>query len=201
MSELMSLLSPRFPPAALALVQLAEAEDVTEAECACLVQCLWGLMREMVPSHVPDNLVLENSRTFLSWLLAHARDARDTATKQRSKELAIKRLSNPTGGRSTSSAATGTEAASIGEKTRAFAGATVESVSVLCCRLMERLEGGHAVRIRVDGNFLKGVYSRGGAQQKREELLLLESDASAAGGRGGGGGGGGGIGDRGDGIG
>lgn len=31
MSELMSLLSPRFPPAALALIQLAEAEDVTEA--------------------------------------------------------------------------------------------------------------------------------------------------------------------------
>lgn len=31
MTALMSLLSPRFPPAALALVQLAEAEDVTEA--------------------------------------------------------------------------------------------------------------------------------------------------------------------------
>lgn len=55
----------------------------------------------------------------------------------------------------------------------------MESASVLCCRLMERLEGGHAVRIRVDGDFLKGVYSRGGAQQKREELLL-ESDSSAA---------------------
>ncbi|CAM9150284.1 unnamed protein product, partial [Ectocarpus sp. 8 AP-2014] len=166
------------------------------AECACLVQCLWGLMREMVPSHVPDNLVLENSRTFLSWLLAHARDARDTAKKQRSKELAIKRLSNPTEGGATASAAAGTEAASVaGEKTRAFAGATVDSASVLCCRLMERLEGGHAVRIRVDGDFLKGVYSRGGAQQKREELLLLDSDGSAAGGGGGGGG------DRGDGIG
>lgn len=71
----------------------------------------------------------------------------------------------------------------------------MESAAVLCCRLMERLEGGHAVRIRVDGDFLKGVYSRGGAQQKREELLL-ESDASAAGGGGGGAGG-----DLGDGVG
>ncbi|CAN0069959.1 unnamed protein product, partial [Scytosiphon promiscuus] len=87
--ELMALLSPRFPPAALALSQLAEAEDVTDAECACLVQCLWGLAREMVPASVADESVLENSRAFLSWLVSRASTARDDADKELARELAI----------------------------------------------------------------------------------------------------------------
>lgn len=87
----MALLSPRFPPAALALHQLGEAEDVTDAECACLVQCLWGLAREMVPGEVADGRVLESSRTFLSWLVSRASASRGDAQRERSRELAIKK--------------------------------------------------------------------------------------------------------------
>lgn len=57
-----------------------------------------------------------------------------------------------------------------------------------CCRLVERLEPGHAVRLRVDGDLIDGVYSSGGAQQKRQELLPNEgtvTDADAAGSGGG----------------
>lgn len=87
----MALLSPRFPPAALALHQLGEAEDVTDAECACLVQCLWGLAREMVSRAVADERVLESSRTFLSWLVSRASTSREDAQRERSRELAIKK--------------------------------------------------------------------------------------------------------------
>lgn len=55
-------------------------------------------------------------------------------------------------------------------------GAEVESVSLQCWRLVERLEPGHAVRLRVDGELLKGVYSTGGARQKREELLPSDEE-------------------------
>ena len=58
MGELMSLMSPSFPPVALALHQLRDAKGVTEAECACLVQCIWGLAREMVPRDVQDRCCL-----------------------------------------------------------------------------------------------------------------------------------------------
>lgn len=91
----MALLSPRFPPAALALHQLGAAEDVTDAECACLVQCLWGLAREMVPGEVPDKRVLESSRTFLSWLVSRASASRANAQRERSRELAIIKKKQP----------------------------------------------------------------------------------------------------------
>lgn len=86
----MALLSPRFPPAALALHQLSTEEDVTDAECACLVQCLWGLAREMVPKSVPDGAVLESSRTFLSWLVSRASTSRQDVQRDLSRELAIR---------------------------------------------------------------------------------------------------------------
>lgn len=56
--EIMRLLNPTFPPAALALHELALNRDVTDADCACLAQCLWGLAREIVPrATVPDKQV------------------------------------------------------------------------------------------------------------------------------------------------
>lgn len=88
----MALLSPRFPPAALSLSQLGEGEDITDAECACLVQCLWGLAREMVPGGLADTRVLESSRTFLSWLVSRASASRADTQKERSRELAMKQL-------------------------------------------------------------------------------------------------------------
>lgn len=57
----------------------------------------------------------------------------------------------------------------------------VERLSVQCCRLVARLEPGHAVRLRVDGDLIDGVYSSGGAQQKRQELLLRPGEATATG--------------------
>lgn len=69
--------------------------------------------------------------------------------------------------------------------------AKIESLSVHCCRLVERLEPGHAVRLRVDGDLIAGVYSSGGAQQKRQELLppgrATGTGADASRGSGGGG--------------
>lgn len=78
--ELLRLLNPTFPPAALALHELAAVRDVTDADCACLAQCLWGLAREIVPrASVPDREVLERSRPFLTWLLTRSTTAREDA--------------------------------------------------------------------------------------------------------------------------
>lgn len=90
--EIMALLNPRFPPAALCLDMLAEGKMVTDAECACLVQCLWGLAREMVPAGLADTRVLESSRTFLSWLVSRASSSRADTQRTRSRELAMKQL-------------------------------------------------------------------------------------------------------------
>ena len=65
-------------------------------------------------------------------------------------------------------------------------GAGAEDVSLQCCRLVERLESGHAMQLRVDGELLDGVYSTGGAQQKRQELLDEDETGGAGGACGGG---------------
>ena len=145
-------------------------------ECACLAQSLWGLAREMVPPAVDDANVLENSRTFLSWLVTRAATSREDAERERSRELAVRKRM---GG------------AAVKAK-RAHPQVEMRDVPVLCCRLVERLEPGHAVRLRVDGKLLEGVYSTGGAQQKRQELLLPPREEQNSRARGGGGGGGGG---------
>lgn len=86
--ELLRLLNPTFPPAALALHELAASRDVTDADCACLAQCLWGLAREIVPrASVPDEEVLERSRPFLAWLLTRSTIAREDARRELSVVL------------------------------------------------------------------------------------------------------------------
>eukprot|EP00752_Nemacystus_decipiens_P013348 g11818.t1 len=172
--ELMALLSPRFPPAALALQQLVAADDVTDAECACVAQILWGLAREMAPPSVADANVLENSRAFLSWLVTRAATAREDAERERSRQLAIRRRKDASA-----------------EVPRADPAVWMAVNSVLCCRLVERLEPGYAVCLKVNGKMLDGVYSTGGAQQKRQELNSEWQKAASKkdkGGRGGGGG-------------
>lgn len=83
MKALMTLLTPGFPPAALALDQLSRALYVTEADCACLTQCLWGLAREVVPRpYVPDKRVFEDARGFLAWLVYHAQEQRSTRRQE-----------------------------------------------------------------------------------------------------------------------
>lgn len=64
----------------------------------------------------------------------------------------------------------------VSSRLKAGPGVRVASVSVLCCRLLERLESGHAVRLRVDGELVDGVYSSGGAEQKRQELVLHQQE-------------------------
>eukprot|EP00903_Cladosiphon_okamuranus_P014066 g13074.t1 len=174
MRELMALLSPRFPPAALCLDMLGEGELVTDAECACLVQCLWGLAREMVPGGLADMRVLEGSRTLFSWLVSRASSSRADAQRERARELAMKQSGSAAGSTAGSTAGPGAAVVSPGP------GVEVESVSLQCCRLVERLEAKHAVRLRVDGKLLDGVYSTGGAQQKREELLCANDETGGA---------------------
>lgn len=132
----------------------------------------------MVPISIPDVSVLENSRAFLSWLVSRASASRQDANKKRTRELAMTKRKT-----AAPAAEESDEEEEIGEDPLA----EVESVSVNCCRLLERLEPGHAVLLRVDGELLEGAYSSGGAIEKKEELLEKEREP-ADGGTGGGGG-------------
>ncbi|CAM9170968.1 unnamed protein product, partial [Laminaria digitata] len=197
MRELLSLMSPSFPPVALALHQLRDHAGVTEAECACLLQCLWGLTREIVPREVIDRCVLEHSRTFLTWLLSRAASSKDYVKKQSARALLIKKSAAAAASAATSASAaaattastsvtsvpgtggTGTEGAGIFEDGTAVsyspgmskADAKVEMVHFYCSLLMERLEPGHAAHLKVNGEFLEGAFSSGGVLQKQKELL------------------------------
>lgn len=133
----------------------------------------------MVPGTVPDRSVLENARAFLSWLVTRAETAREDAEREWAREeRAILRGTVDT-------------SATV---PLPYPDVEVGHVFVLCRRLLERLEPGHAVHLRVDGKLLGGVYSTGGAQQKRQELDAAwhekmarrkRDKASAAGGSGG----------------
>lgn len=193
MRELLSLMNPSFPPVALALHQLRDGHGVTEAECACLLQCLWGLVRETVPRDVLDNCVLEHSRTFLMWLLSRSASSRDYVKKQSARTLFIQKsaaVASTAVAAATTTAvatpattavpATATESAGLSADGTAVsssspgmskADAKVEKLHFYCSVLMGRLEPGHAAHLRVNGEWLEGAYSRGGVLQKREELV------------------------------
>lgn len=181
MRELLSLMSPSFPPVALALHQLRDVGGVTEAECACLLQCLWGLVREIVPRDVLDRCVLEHSRTFLTWLLSRSASSRDYVKKQSARALLFQKSEAAAAAAvaTTATPATATESAGLPEDGTAVSSppgmskvdAKVEEIHFYCSLLMERLEPGHAAHLRVNGEWLEGAYSRGGVLQKRQELL------------------------------
>lgn len=192
MRELLSLMNPSFPPVALALHQLRDGERVTEAECACLLQCLWGLVRETVPRDVLDNCVLEHSRTFLMWILSRSASSREYVKKQSARALLIQKsaaaatttvaaaAATTTTTATTAVPATATESAGLSADGTAVsssspgmskADAKVEKLHFYCSSLMERLEPGHAAHLRVNGEWLEGAYSRGGVLQKRQELV------------------------------
>lgn len=195
MRELLSLMSPSFPPVALALHQLRDEASVTEAECACLIQCLWGLAREIVPRNVVDKRVLEHSRTFLMWLMSRAASSKDYVKKQSARAHLIKKseaaaaaaaapassaATTTTPAAATATPATATESASLisedvtvssSSPDVSKADAKVETVHFYCSLLMERLEPGHAAHLKVDGEWLDGAYSSGGVLQKQKELL------------------------------
>lgn len=166
MGELMSLMSPSFPPVALALHQLRDQSGLTEAECACLVQCIWGMAREVVPRDVRDGCVLEHSRTFLAWLVSRATEARDYARREGVRELSIKKAAADKGA---SSPEDGTDSLS---PCMHRVEAKVENIELICPIMVSRLEPGHAVHLVVNGESLDGAYSRGGAIQKRHDLML-----------------------------
>lgn len=174
MGELMSLMSPSFPPVALALHQLRDQSGLTEAECACLVQCLWGIAREVVPRDVRDGCVLEHSRTFLAWLVSRAADARDYARREEVRELSIKKAAAAavlpaTANKGASPPEDGTD--SLLPSMRRVE-TKVESIELICPIMVSRLEPGHAVHLMVNGESLDGAYSRGGAIQERHHLML-----------------------------
>ena len=194
MRELLSLMSPSFPPVALALHQLRDEASVTEAECACLIQCLWGLAREIVPRNVVDKRVLEHSRMFLMWLMSRAASSKDYVKKQSARAHLIKKseaaaaaaapassaATTTTPAAATATPATATESASLisedvtvssSSPDVSKADAKVETVHFYCSLLMERLEPGHAAHLKVDGEWLDGAYSSGGVLQKQKELL------------------------------
>ena len=193
MRELLSLMNPSFPPVALALHQLRDSEGVTEAECACLIQCLWGLVREIVPRDVRDNCVLEHSRAFLMWLLSRAASSKEYAGKQSARARLIQKsaaaasaaattaaaTTGVTAAATTATSATATETAGLAEDGTEVssspgmskADAKAETVYFYCSLLMERLEPGHAAHLRVNGEWLPGAYSRGGVLQKRQEFV------------------------------
>ena len=182
--ELMVLLCPRFPPAALALT----FADVTEAECACVAQCLWSLAREVVPSSVPDGAVFEHARPVLAWLMSRSANAQEDARKDacKNKTIAAAATAASTMGSKVSSEsrdaddgeepkATLTEGDAIASQSDpgddgVKSNVKVDRVALTCCRVLERLEPNHAVRVKVDGAMLEGIYSRGGALEKEQEL-------------------------------
>lgn len=170
-------MSPSFPPVALALHQLRDQKGLTEAECACLVQCLWGLAREVVPRDVRDECVLEHSRTFLAWLVSRATDARDYAKKEEARELSIKKAAAATAAITVWPAAANQGASSPEDGTTPLlpcmpkADMKVEKIELICPVMMSRLEPGHAVHLLVNGELLDGSYSSGGAIQERRHLM------------------------------
>lgn len=191
MRELIDLLSPQFPPAALALHHFVEAGGATEADCACLAQCLWGLAREIVPKTVADESVFEHARTFMAWLVSRSATAREDAKRELSvrKAAALKEGRGGEGGTGVDPVvATGggggggrdsSGAVYDAASDRACAGVEMEDVSLSCCRFVGRLEAGHAMKIIVGGDdLLEGVYSTGGALEKKQELLLGEAEGS-----------------------
>lgn len=165
MQELTALLCPRFSPAALALFPTGNM--MTDAERACLAQCLWGLMREIVPSSVPDRSVFEHARPVLAWLLSRSSNAREDAKKDAYRQASIQKRA---GAASAGAAGGGSAVSGLSECKKVEASVSFERVSLRCCRLEDRLERGHAVRVRVQGKLLPGIYSRGGALEKEEEL-------------------------------
>lgn len=177
MGELMSLMSPSFPPVALVLYQLRDQKDLTEAECACLVQCLWGLAREVVPRDVRDECVLEHFRTFLAWLVSRATDARDCAKKEEARKISIKKAAATTAAIAVSPAAANQDSSSPEDSTTSLspcmarADTKVEKIELMCPVMMSRLEAGHAVHLRVNGELLDGGYSSGGAIQERHHIM------------------------------
>lgn len=185
MGELMSLMSPSFPPVALALHQLRDAKGVTEAECACLVQCIWGLAREMVPRDVQDRCVLEHSRTFLAWLSSRATDARECSKRAEARELSIRKAAT-----AAAAAAAAVPPATVNEGAISLEDGTVsfspcipkvdtkvEKIGLICPIMMLHLEPDHAVQLRINGELLDGAYSSGGAIQERRKRM---QDAQAA---------------------
>lgn len=176
MREVMTLLNPRFPPAALALERMSN-NCTTPAERACIVQCLWGLMRAIVPVDVANQSVLEHSRAFIGWLVSRSAASRETAQKEfsvRKLDAAATAPPAPTVGGQWNKAA----AAAHAPESQPQSEVKFENISLVGVRLAERLEARYAVRIKAGGELLKNCYSIGGAMEKRDELL---SDLSTSG--------------------
>lgn len=201
MRELVSLMSPSFPPAALALHQLLENDGVTEAECACLIQCLWGIARLVIPRKVEDRRVLEHSNTLLAWLVSRATTARDYAQREGARQASIKKAveataaaaaaamppnvnegsTSPKNGKDEISSSpkddTDETSQTFRDETNYFSsgvprmGTKVENIELVCPIVMDHLLPGHAVHLIMNGELLDGAYSSGGAVLRQHRHL------------------------------